>query len=152
MALYLNRKQREYFLFTLSLQEMARQWVEDKEAEMTKEMRTTVKRACTSIKNVCTKYINQLEVEDRKRLITEAKNSELYITPTRVTANRDERKVYTEDLFTMADTAIWTCQSSEPFGCRRKDFKGCALYKSMRAMNIPPARTKAKGCPYRLED
>lgn len=151
MALYLSKKQRENFLFTLSLQEMARKWAEDESAELSKEMRTAIKRACTTIKNNCTKYVENLEVEDRKRLITEAKNSELYIQPIRVSAGKDEKRVFVDDLYTMADTALWTCQcTKEPFVCKKKSFKECKLYKSMRAMNIPVAKLKTMDCPYRL--
>ena len=149
MKSYLNSDNKELLLLIALIPQITARAAERMKigaSHLSSDERRKLNTAGTYLFNVFTNIVNRLDEKTCKTLRKQLDANELRMVPKNTPTL--ERSALDEDgLYTLAEYAINTCNI-----CKISNHTECPLYGALTDANIPLARERCNGCPYRLED
>lgn len=145
MKTYMNRIDREHHLMMLIVWDYLGNWLE-KTSCLTTEERKRIKTATTHLLHASDSIVGRLEVDYAKKLMRDAKNTEVRIVDRvneKLGRTEGGRYIDVEDLYDLASFSLKEC-----VGCNKTNHKECERYKLFMKLNIPVAQEQTDGCPY----
>ena len=149
MKSYLNSDNKELLLLIALIPQITARAAERMKIgteHLTGDERRKLNTAGTYLFNVFSSITARLDEKTCKTLRKQLDANELRMVPKR-TAHSERSALDEDGLFTIAEYAINTCAT-----CTIINHADCPLYGALTDANIPLARERCNGCPYRLED
>lgn len=151
MAKYFSRFEREAFMVMICSFDRMSAWARDPKTCLNDEERQKLEKAVDDVQDIFTGLADRLDVKYLEKIASDIKNIQIILEPKRVTEQLDESRIKTDNLETIADFALWRCQSDDKHeGCQREDWRECLLYKALMDCSIPVANLDTENCPYKL--